>query len=813
MHGNRPPMILFGHTRALVGRTIKKMLGVDAVDEVIPISRQDAEAEFGRNYELMARQNMIRNETVSVLSGDNPFLREKMDIKKADMGDVVDDFKKSDAPQFQGKSMAKRRQMAVAAKLNSEGAMKRIATQDAEKERLGPRKVKGSGMDTFKKKYPDHLTLKKARAAFAPTKGGADVKKKDIKLSEATDPKMIKTLKAMIKDGDEQSVRLLIQGLPKNMKKDVMKKLGLKEDIDVRAVARNEIVERLNKAKITEAEKATKDMNGDGKIDAKDLKIQNLEKDLKIRNLEADIEAADTPETPAPMIPQKMRVMDKGDSWDCVDEKGDCSKSFPYDNKKTTSKSARHDANRYAEKAYDQAIKGAMKEEKTIIEDEQGRYKMTYTKHHTKDNKLHLDVHHTSVDFKGERPNNTPRVKKLVSDSPQHKEMKAKGFSISKYGEHDDHSSHENIHGNKPTITKESVNEKTLEELSKKTMGSYINKAVKSKGNAYTRDGVGAGKAMASDTYQDKINVSHAANKSGDNMHVSMAANDDGSTPGYDKPARNRKIRNRSGGIDRAVDKMSAESNQVDELSKKTLGNYVKKASDDHGYKSQSRGLNHTDPEGHDEDPTTEPTSNRPTDVFSKRRKAATGSAHTVASKQAALKKDISNREKGIATAVKKMSEKTADEQEADGGGHIVMQLRKSVSMRGQKDVKFNDGSTHKVSAAHADKFLSKHASLKTSHEKRALQNQAAKSHNHLQKSISEEGLSERTPVRATVQDRKLKNLRVPNPNYKNKEYVRPKKKDNERSMDVYREEEEVVSENYTSAEFYADYLSIVVKK
>lgn len=589
MHGNRPPMVLFGHTRALVGRTIKKMLGVDAVDEVIPISRQDAEAEFGRNYELMARQNMIRNETVSVLSGDNPFLREKMDIKKADMGDVVDDFKKSDAPQFQGKSMAKRRQMAVAAKLNSEGAMKRIATQDAEKERLGPRKVKGSGMDTFKKK--------------------------DIKLSEATDPKMIKTLKAMIKDGDEQSVRLLIQGLPKNMKKDVMKKLGLKEDIDVRAVARNEIVERLNKAKITEAEKATKDMNGDGKIDAKDLKIQNLEKDLKIRNLEADIEAADTPETPAPMIPQKMRVMDKGDSWDCVDEKGDCSKSFPYDNKKTTSKSARHDANRYAEKAYDQAIKGAMKEEKTIIEDEQGRYKMTYIKRHTKDNKLHLDVHHTSVDFKGERPNNTPRVKKLVSDSPQHKEMKAKGFSISKYGEHDDHSSHENIHGNKPTITKESVNEKT------------------------------------------------------------------------------------------------------------------------------------------------------------------------------------------------------ADEQEADGGGHIVMQLRKSVSMRGQKDVKFNDGSTHKVSAAHADKFLSKHASLKTSHEKRALQNQAAKSHNHLQKSISEEGLSERTPVRATVQDRKLKNLRVPNPNYKNKEYVRPKKKDNERSMEVYREEEEVVSENYTSAEFYADYLNIVVKK
>ena len=33
-----------------------------------------------------------------------------------------------------------------------EGAMKRMATQDAERERLGPKKVKGSGMDTFKPK-------------------------------------------------------------------------------------------------------------------------------------------------------------------------------------------------------------------------------------------------------------------------------------------------------------------------------------------------------------------------------------------------------------------------------------------------------------------------------------------------------------------------------------------------------------------------------------------------------------------------------------------------------------------------------------
>ena len=42
------------------------------------------------------------------------------DIKKMDMGDVIKDFYKSDAPQFKGKSKKKRREMAIAAKLQSQ---------------------------------------------------------------------------------------------------------------------------------------------------------------------------------------------------------------------------------------------------------------------------------------------------------------------------------------------------------------------------------------------------------------------------------------------------------------------------------------------------------------------------------------------------------------------------------------------------------------------------------------------------------------------------------------------------------------------
>jgi len=54
----------------------------------------------------------------SVLATD--YLEEKMNLKTAKMGDVIKDFQESDAPQFEGKSKAKRRIMAIAAKLQAE---------------------------------------------------------------------------------------------------------------------------------------------------------------------------------------------------------------------------------------------------------------------------------------------------------------------------------------------------------------------------------------------------------------------------------------------------------------------------------------------------------------------------------------------------------------------------------------------------------------------------------------------------------------------------------------------------------------------
>ena len=48
-----------------------------------------------------------------------PKTNEKLD-KNSDMGDYIDDFQKSDAPQFQGKSKEKRKEMAIAAKLSAD---------------------------------------------------------------------------------------------------------------------------------------------------------------------------------------------------------------------------------------------------------------------------------------------------------------------------------------------------------------------------------------------------------------------------------------------------------------------------------------------------------------------------------------------------------------------------------------------------------------------------------------------------------------------------------------------------------------------
>ena len=85
----------------------------------------------------------------------------------------------------------------------------------------------------------------------------------------------------------------------------------------------------------------------------------------------------------------------------------------------------------------------------------------------------------------------------------------------------------------------------------------------------------------------------------------------------------------------------------------------------------------------------------------------------------------------------KKSIEKQKATAKAKEPAHLVMQLRKAVSI-GSK-VHFQDGSHHKIAPNHADQFMSKYNSAKSSIEKEALQKRAHKSHAEFMRTIAEE--------------------------------------------------------------------------
>jgi hypothetical protein len=91
---------------------------------------------------------------------------------------------------------------------------------------------------------------------------------------------------------------------------------------------------------------------------------------------------------------------------------------------------------------------------------------------------------------------------------------------------------------------------------------------------------------------------------------------------------------------------------------------------------------------------------------------------------------------KNIARA-KKVLAKKKEAEKAKEAPHLVMQLRKAVSI-GSK-VHFQDGQHHTIAPNHADVFMNKYNSAKSSIEKEALQKRAHKSHAEFMRTIAEE--------------------------------------------------------------------------
>lgn len=101
-----------------------------------------------------------------------------LNMKKDSMGSVIKDFYKSDAPQFRGKSKKKRRQMAIAAKLEAErGSVKEgvglavARAIDKTKPPVGRPSIRRKISDALKMREVDKIRKKKRTFKHADSPG------------------------------------------------------------------------------------------------------------------------------------------------------------------------------------------------------------------------------------------------------------------------------------------------------------------------------------------------------------------------------------------------------------------------------------------------------------------------------------------------------------------------------------------------------------------------------------------------------------------------------------------------------------------
>ena len=99
-----------------------------------------------------------------------------------------------------------------------------------------------------------------------------------------------------------------------------------------------------------------------------------------------------------------------------------------------------------------------------------------------------------------------------------------------------------------------------------------------------------------------------------------------------------------------------------------------------------------------------------------------------------------------VKSLTKDIQDQNTNPHDDEGANHIIMQLRKSVSLRGMRPVEFKDGKKVKVSMADAQKFLTKYNKSKPM-DKEKMQAMAMKSHDGFKKALGESVINELTPA------------------------------------------------------------------
>ena len=137
---------------------------------------------------------------------------EKLNIKKADMGEVIDDFYDSDAPQFKGKSKEKRRQMAIAAKLQADEAIDLKKKSSERKLNTNP----GDKPESAKEYRKNSEPLRKHREKFG------DLAKEDwqsVNRKDKTDGLSQKAVNAYRKENPGSKLKTAVTKKPSELKK------------------------------------------------------------------------------------------------------------------------------------------------------------------------------------------------------------------------------------------------------------------------------------------------------------------------------------------------------------------------------------------------------------------------------------------------------------------------------------------------------------------------------------------------------------------------------------------------------------------
>jgi len=120
-----------------LGGVLLEFVELDEADQISQLQTKRARidmkiAQERKKESQKQSQSQSQDNADNMMNSYQPegeLVDEKMDLKTADMGDVVKDFYKSDAPQFRGKTKEERRKMAIAAKLTTERGGKKLGEQ------------------------------------------------------------------------------------------------------------------------------------------------------------------------------------------------------------------------------------------------------------------------------------------------------------------------------------------------------------------------------------------------------------------------------------------------------------------------------------------------------------------------------------------------------------------------------------------------------------------------------------------------------------------------------------------------------------